>query len=302
MASREKSTVFPVFHFDCLVLCCVCKCWLQQHLSTALAACKTRNHHHHQQPFTTNTQTNTHHTRILPFTSTRILDDDPFQDIFSPRPPSSASASPSMSVEAPSSGPCDPSPTSHATQQGTNMPSTAAAANEDSVLFATPLGPAPKRRGRPPKNVKVPKDEVDSTETENTDSTVLLPASQGESRRRSSRLKKLEKEKEPDLNGISNGHTLSNTHHTASKEKSKSKKHRHHKKHELDHPTATTDCQITAIAEAPQPQPINAEKHDEPPKELESSSKVLLNRTNEVCNESYPKFEEIDANIFCCER
>ncbi|XP_017465472.1 PREDICTED: histone-lysine N-methyltransferase SETD2-like [Rhagoletis zephyria] len=182
------------------------------------------------------------------------------------------------------------------------MPSTAAAANEDSVLFATPLGPAPKRRGRPPKNVKVPKDEVDSTETENTDSTVLLPASQGESRRRSSRLKKLEKEKEPDLNGISNGHTLSNTHHTASKEKSKSKKHRHHKKHELDHPTATTDCQITAIAEAPQPQPINAEKHDEPPKELESSSKVLLNRTNEVCNESYPKFEEIDANIFCCER
>lgn len=174
------------------------------------------------------------------------------------------------------------------------------------VVFATPKGPAPKRRGRPPKNAKVTKDE-NSNETENEDASVLSNSGKEESRRRSSRIKKKEAKKAPVKGSTSNGSTLNvPLPPTDSNVKTKSKKHINN---ELDQPTPTADL-TTASDEpppssppstAPPPQPTSVE--DEGPKQQDKlDNKVLLNRTNEVCNESYPEFDEIEESIYFCKR
>lgn len=195
-------------------------------------------------------------------------------------------------------------PSHHETGFATQLENMSPTSTVTEVVFATPKGPAPKRRGRPPKNAKATKDE-NSNETENEESSVLSTCVE-ENRRRSSRIKKKESQKDPEIRSTSND-SLSNTLlplPTVFKEKPKSKL-KNHKNHELDQPTANGDLttandEQSSSSPPPLSPPQATSVEDEGLKELDD--KVLLNRTNEVCNESYPKFDEIDESIFFCKR
>lgn len=199
-------------------------------------------------------------------------------------------------------------PSHHETGLSAQLENMSPTSTVTEVVFATPKGPAPKRRGRPPKNAKVTKDE-NLNETENEDSSVLSTSSQGERRRRSSRIKKKESQNDPEIDFTSNDSFLNTTSPLpdVSKEKSKSKSKKN-RNHELDQqPTAIADL-TTANVEAAPPSPPSSSPSSPQPTIVENEGfkelddKVLLNRTNEVCNESYPKFDEIDESIFFCKR